>query len=419
MLEDAPNVSETRQARTCLDEEVPFGFEEIFFSRTDEKGIILAGNSVFQRISSYTWDELLQRPHSLIRHPDMPKGVFWLLWDRIKRGEPVGAYVKNRAKDGRHYWVFAIITPIEGGYLSVRIKPSSGLFDIAKQEYASLRSLERQEKLKAEDSANLLLSRLKERQFDDYSAFASAALSQELTARDIRLNRKDDGVIAQFDGMWDMSRGLFDRIKSTLKEYKQSKYVPINLRAQAARLGSLGEPIGIISDNYASISADAKDSMDVIMHFGQQVSRTISEGLFLIGVAKVQKEVSEAFSQESSSEGASRDQEMKSLLQQQEVYSLKAFDGLRALSSRFSDFRDACAGMRRLTLGLEMTSMMGKIESARLKNADNGLRSLIDGLGVYQEKILGDLKEIEIINQDIQRVIDRFMVDGSDMLVSV
>lgn len=95
-----------------VDVEVPFTFEELFFSRTNWRGVILAGNSVFQRVSLYSWDELIQKPHNVIRHPDMPKGVFWLLWDTIKKGEPVGAYVKNRAKDGRYYWVFAIVTPI-------------------------------------------------------------------------------------------------------------------------------------------------------------------------------------------------------------------------------------------------------------------------------------------------------------------
>ena len=414
-LEDLPTQSQTRQTKVCLDEEVPYGFEEILFSRTDENGLILAGNSVFQHVSAYTWDELLRRPHNLVRHPDMPKGVFWVMWDRIKRGEPVGAYVKNRSKDGRYYWVFAVVTPVEDGFLSVRIKPSSRLFDIVKQEYASLRSLERQQKLKAEDSASLLLSRLQELDFNDYDAFASAALSHELSERDTRINRGDDGIIAEFNSMKDKSNILFERIKSTLKGYKESKYIPINLRAQAARLGKLGEPIGIISNNYASISADAKDSMDVIMDFGHQVARTINEGLFLVGIARIQKEVSEAFSRETPHEGALRDQEMRSLEQQKDIYSLKAFDGLRSISSRFADFREACVGMRRLTLGLEMTSMMGKIESARLKKVDDGLNSLIDGLGEYQERILSDLNEINDINHDIQKIIDRLMAEDKNM----
>src|SRR5208337_645098 len=95
------------------DGEVPYSFEELFFSRTNEKGHILSGNKTFQTISMYSWGELLNRPHNIIRHRDMPRGVFWLLWDTIKKGKPIAAYVKNRAKDGRYYWVLAIVTPIE------------------------------------------------------------------------------------------------------------------------------------------------------------------------------------------------------------------------------------------------------------------------------------------------------------------
>jgi len=126
---------------------VPFQPSEIFFSRTDRRGRILAGNTVFQRIRQDSWGELLGKPHNVIRHPDMPRGVFWILWDRIRRGELTGAYVKNRAKDGRHYWVFAIVGPADDGFLSVRIMPSGPLFQVVQDEYANLVKLEAEEQL--------------------------------------------------------------------------------------------------------------------------------------------------------------------------------------------------------------------------------------------------------------------------------
>jgi aerotaxis receptor len=399
----------TRQKEDVSEDEISFGFDEIFFSRTDEKGIIRAGNSVFQRVSVYEWDELLRRPHNLIRHPDMPKAVFWLLWDAIKKGLPVGAYVKNRAKDGRYYWVFAIITPIENGFLSVRIKPSSQFFDVVKQEYASLRALEKDRKLKAEESAKILLSRLNELNFEDYRAFASAALSQEIAARDIHAGREEDGIIANFNRLTDMSEDLFVRIQEMQRKYVESKYIPLNLRAQAARLGNMGDPIGIIANNYASISANAKDSMDLIMDFGQQVAKIIRDGFFLVGIARIQEEVSESFKRDAPNDGAIREQEIQRLEQQQATYSTRAVDGLKTISSRFSAFQEACAGMRRLTLGLEITCMMGRIESARLREIDEGLNSLIGGLGEYQDKLLSDLKEINCINQNIKSVIDQLL----------
>ncbi len=129
-----------------LGKESDFGFEELFFSRTSTKGIIESGNSVFQRVSKYEWDEILSKPHSLVRHPAMPRGVFHLLWEEILSGRPVGAYVVNRAKDGSHYWVFALVTPTDDGFLSVRIKPSSAIFEIAKEKYSELLEVENSQK---------------------------------------------------------------------------------------------------------------------------------------------------------------------------------------------------------------------------------------------------------------------------------
>ncbi len=109
-----------------------FGADELFFSATDRKGIISAGNDVFVRVSAYERVELIGRPHNIIRHMDTPRCVFRLLWDYLERGEPIAAYVKNRAKDGGFYWVLAVVVPAGDGYLSVRIKPASELFAVVK-----------------------------------------------------------------------------------------------------------------------------------------------------------------------------------------------------------------------------------------------------------------------------------------------
>ncbi len=144
-----------RAVATSVDE-VPFRIEELFFSRTDARGRILSGNDVFQRVSQYSWEEMTDRPHNIVRHPDMPRAVFFLLWERIRAGLPVGAYVKNRSKDGRHYWVYAVVTPVEDGYLSVRLKPTSALFAAASGLYAAIRAQENESDCKPADSAQRL-----------------------------------------------------------------------------------------------------------------------------------------------------------------------------------------------------------------------------------------------------------------------
>lgn len=88
-----------------------FGSDEIIVSKTDTKGRIIYANEVFLRMAGYGEDEILGQPHSIIRHPAMPRAVFKLLWDTIGAGKECFAYVINRSKNGDHYWVLAHVTP--------------------------------------------------------------------------------------------------------------------------------------------------------------------------------------------------------------------------------------------------------------------------------------------------------------------
>lgn len=102
---------------------------DFIVSKTDLTGRITYGNEIFIEFSGYTEQELIGAQHNIIRHPDMPRGVFKFLWDSIATGKEVFAYVKNMAKDGSFYWVFANVTPDYDsngnivGYFSVRRSP--------------------------------------------------------------------------------------------------------------------------------------------------------------------------------------------------------------------------------------------------------------------------------------------------------
>ena len=98
-------------------------------SATDEKGIIKFANTDFCKTANYTLDELIGKPHNIVRHPDMPKSAFEEMWKILKSGNIWTGYVKNQIKDGGYYWVYATCYPFidsEGvkGYLSCRRKPS-------------------------------------------------------------------------------------------------------------------------------------------------------------------------------------------------------------------------------------------------------------------------------------------------------
>lgn len=88
-----------------------FDKDEIIVSKTNLKGHITYCNDVFLRIAGYTEQECLGQPHSLIRHPNMPRCIFVELWNTIQAGHEIFAYVINRCKNGDHYWVNAHVTP--------------------------------------------------------------------------------------------------------------------------------------------------------------------------------------------------------------------------------------------------------------------------------------------------------------------
>ncbi|MEP1933276.1 MAG: PAS domain-containing protein [Roseibium sp.] len=88
-----------------------FDENELIVSKTDLKGRLTYCNDVFLRIAGYTEKECLGQPHNLIRHPNMPRCIFGLLWESIQDGSEIFAYVQNRCKNGDHYWVQAHVTP--------------------------------------------------------------------------------------------------------------------------------------------------------------------------------------------------------------------------------------------------------------------------------------------------------------------
>jgi len=130
-------------------EERLLGPDDLIVSKTDPKGVITYANEVFCEMAAMSEEELLGQPHNVIRHPDMPRCVFKLLWDTLAAREEVFAYVVNLAADGKHYWVLAHVTPTYGpdgdviGYHSNRRAPARTAVDAVTGVYETLVGEER------------------------------------------------------------------------------------------------------------------------------------------------------------------------------------------------------------------------------------------------------------------------------------
>ncbi|SBS27029.1 Aerotaxis receptor [Marinomonas aquimarina] len=131
-----------------LEKEVVLKDDDLIVSKTDKKGKITYANRSFMQVSGYSEQMLLGEPHNLIRHSDMPRGAFRLMWKMLQNGEEFFAFVKNRCLDGSYYWVFANVTADldehgeAQGYFSVRRKPPRSALPTCEELYRNMRDIE-------------------------------------------------------------------------------------------------------------------------------------------------------------------------------------------------------------------------------------------------------------------------------------
>ena len=133
-------------------QEIKLRDDTLITSKTNLKGDISYANHDFLKYAGYDHiKDVLNKPHNIVRHKDMPKTVFKYLWEYMKNGDEIFAFVKNLAKNGDFYWVFANVTPSKDangnviGYYSVRRRPNEKALAIIKELYAKLLELEQKE----------------------------------------------------------------------------------------------------------------------------------------------------------------------------------------------------------------------------------------------------------------------------------
>ncbi len=144
---------------------------DMIVSKTDTKGRLTYGNEKFIEFSGFAEADLLGQQHNIVRHPDMPRGIFKFLWDNISQGKELFAYVKNMSKDGSFYWVIANVTPdydASGkivGYFSVRRAVSRSAIQTIDNLYRQMLEAEKQAGARdaCDASLNLLSQILQEK----------------------------------------------------------------------------------------------------------------------------------------------------------------------------------------------------------------------------------------------------------------
>ena len=156
-----------------IDEEIVLDPKRYIVSETDETGKITYCNDYFIEVSGYSRDELIGKPHNIVRHPDMPRVVFKLLWETISSGKNINAVVKNLAKDGRCYWIFTEFEIRKDtdtgkiiGYHASRKTISKHVIEVMSDLYAELLKIE---KIDGVDASEVYLINFLKSKGDDIS----------------------------------------------------------------------------------------------------------------------------------------------------------------------------------------------------------------------------------------------------------
>ena len=151
-----------------IDIEIQLDPKRYIVSETDAKGRITFCNDYFKEVSGYSDEELIGAPHNIVRHPDMPRVVFKLLWETISAGTNINAVVKNLAKDGRFYWIFTEFEMRKDtdtgeiiGYHASRKSISKHVIEVIAELYKELLKLEQKDGIEA--SEKYLYAFLKEK----------------------------------------------------------------------------------------------------------------------------------------------------------------------------------------------------------------------------------------------------------------
>lgn len=421
------------------DFEREFSIDELFFSTTDLHGVILHGNEVFTRISGFKESELIGAPHSVVRHPDMPRAIFGLLWGTIQDGKTIAAYVKNLAKDGCYYWVLALAMPCNTGYLSIRLKPTSPLLHTVKSLYGEMLRLERSIEVEPKfrkagiaASTELLLKRLKELGFRSYEEFMMQALSAELTARHEGVDSTGittsghSQALHQSTGLYKQCRSLdsqlqtaYERIgefrstsvtlmqkSSTILSMAESiRVLSMHATISAGKLGNDGATLQVVSDSLRTVSDDSQDVTRRLLTRMDSVVEILDRLIFNLAATKLQSEISlqfvgEVLASNQALANSRMEQSLRTLFEEMKSRVDQVFSHLAEAEREMADLRSQVTLLDRNNRVLRFVQFAGEKESISCTEAQASRDIFLK----IREQIAKTRAECEYLSTSLQKI---------------
>ncbi|WP_340103505.1 PAS domain-containing protein [Rhodohalobacter sp. 8-1] len=416
---------------TPINRESRFEYNELFFSITDQKSTITYANDVFVRISKYNADNIVGQLHKLIRHPDMPRSVFYEFWDHLKKDKPVAAYVKNMSKDGSYYWVMALAFPCDGGYLSVRLKPGSDLFNKIKDIYKTVLDHERKQesisdkKTAMRSSHALFVTELKNIGFSSYDEFMWNALQSEMENRESILESTGDAnkrtgeyipdellevekilreLVLALGQLRQIHTSLVGHSDYILKLSRSVLLLSKNAQISSAKLDQQDRSLSVVAEKMGDQSMDGETHLIEMQKNIFGLSELIGKLNFNIISSKLQAEMTKHFLEEINGPDTETSDQ---LITQSKALGL-LYDAfipkIDSISSNLGKLPEALkhllTGVReieRFLLVLRFIHIKGKVEIARMNDESNSFsntfQELIDEVNSAEQRLekLGDI----------------------------
>lgn len=359
----------TSPAPSPENEEILFPDQQILASATDFRGVIRYANPAFCDVAKFSHDELMGAPHKIVRHLDMPRGMFCLFWERLKSGRPVCAYVKNSTGDGRFYWVFATVSQLRDGYISVRIKPNGELFALTRELYSDL-LFEEANGLPPEKSAQRLRAYLAEKGYHDFDAYMGAALDSEMSHRSDIAQVAGSSLehIKELSGLIENAETLVGNISNV---FGQVRGEPVNLRILAGRLEEAGAVISTISKNYETMSVDM---YQLIERLNGREAGVLIRMRDAIDHGRIAAQIAALMSLTASQ----ADEADRSLLTGQSgTLNETSRTTMAEIAALGQTIPDICRQLRRRINGLDLVKLLCRVESGRMGDVDSGMNGII------------------------------------------
>jgi PAS domain S-box-containing protein len=399
------------------EEEFYLKTEELICTQTDLEGIIQYGNPTFSSITGYAESELSQNPHSIIRHPDMPKTIFKLFWDYyLKEGKPVVAYIKNRAKSGRYYWALVMVFPVSDGFISIQIKPQTELSTLIKECYKKLVLNEaRTDDFNANHSC--LHEQLKLLGYNSYTEFMIHILNLELVKRHELLCQKDNKK-KKFESesvpfmvlptLVEFVQKLTEVEKILQETFSQIDLISKNMLIRTIHLGKIARTAATVSENLQLITGEMRAGSTTFFNHLQTFLNTINHITFDIYIVCFQNEAV-SYMENDRQEGVF---EITGIQNKQNIINATLTD-IENKKNRIKEIEDLniflmniLAEFMRISLGMNVICVSGKIEIAHISNH----------MDIYQENIQDLSDQIKSMKEQ-NDILKQSLNDSSKMLL--